>query len=224
MPSFPAIVVKAGQANAITVLYDGQSITKDVTAVQVAIWNAGNKAIHRENVLEPVVLKTANGSRILEASIRHTTRNVCMAKLDTSQITEGKLGVEWKILEPSDGMVVQVVYEGSPDFLFNTSGVIEEQGEVIKELKSTPSKGPTSPHSGTRVALWSLLLLFPAMAFSNVTGFREFKMRLASAKTERERSILKIMYYSSHLFIMLAFCYILYLLYNSYLNVPPFEL
>ena len=52
-----AAVVQQGAASHLTVSIDGQQITTDVSAAQVAIWNRGKQAIRHESVLEPIVIR-----------------------------------------------------------------------------------------------------------------------------------------------------------------------
>jgi hypothetical protein len=126
------IVVKAGQSSKLDVTVDGQGIKSDVTATQIAIWNAGREAIRREHVLRPLVIQTAGGVPIIDASIRKTTRNVVGMSLDTSQASNGKLVVSWDILEKDDGGVVQVVYAGDPDEDIIADATLEGQHTLAK--------------------------------------------------------------------------------------------
>src|ERR1035437_2143220 len=48
------IVVKSGQSSDLNVLYKGQPVSSDVTAIQVVIWNNGNESIRPENLLTPI--------------------------------------------------------------------------------------------------------------------------------------------------------------------------
>ena len=45
------IVVKQGTASRLGVIFDGQPLTQDVTAAQVALWNRGRQAIRRAAIL-----------------------------------------------------------------------------------------------------------------------------------------------------------------------------
>lgn len=88
-----AVVVKTGEASRLRVLYGDQELTSDVTAAQVAIWNAGNDSIRPENVLESIIIKTSPSVPILEASVRKTSRRVINFSLDRSHLSQGVLGV-----------------------------------------------------------------------------------------------------------------------------------
>src|SRR5882724_9834302 len=53
-----AAVIRASQASDFTVTYGGRVLTGDVTATQVAFWNAGDAPIHSTTVLKPLRIRT----------------------------------------------------------------------------------------------------------------------------------------------------------------------
>jgi len=121
-------VVTAGQASGLAVLHEGEPLgSVDVTAVQVAIWNAGKQSIRHENILEDVVIVTNPPVQILEASIRHHSREVTgFTLIETPGIlTSGRLPVSWRILEKDDGASIQLIYVGTEEVTFHVEGVIE---------------------------------------------------------------------------------------------------
>lgn len=134
----PLVVVKAGEATEISVSYRDTPITSDVTATQVSVWNAGKESIKREHILKPVVIKTLNNCRILEAKIQKSVRSVSEVDLDTSQMAKGEIGLSWKILERNDGALIQLIYEGTPAIELRATSVIEGQGDVNVALKPAP--------------------------------------------------------------------------------------
>ena len=60
-------IVKNGESSDLHVLYGDKLITTDVTGLQIAVWNSGREAIHSQDVLDPVVIKSS--VPILEARI-----------------------------------------------------------------------------------------------------------------------------------------------------------
>ena len=68
-------IVKIGQSSKFTTYFDNKTITTDVTAAQVHIWNAGKKAIKQDLILKPIVLVSGK-RKILEATILKKTREV----------------------------------------------------------------------------------------------------------------------------------------------------
>jgi hypothetical protein len=123
-------IVKAGQSSDLHVLYKGQSVSTDVTALQVEIWNAGKESIRQEHILSPIVLQTSFKLPILEVRLRHISRPVCGIALDESQLADGKVGLTWKILEHNDGAVIQFIVAGPSTVSVNPKGELEGQRRV----------------------------------------------------------------------------------------------
>jgi hypothetical protein len=133
-----ATVVSGGQSTALTVSYAGKQIEKDVTAVQVAIWNAGTSPLRREDVLSGIKIESVSKVQILEARVRKTSRSEIMFALDDSKRQEGAVGIDWKVLERNDGASIQLIYLGPPTEKFTVTGsVIGQTG--IKERRYTGS-------------------------------------------------------------------------------------
>ena len=133
MNSVATPVVKTGTASKLAISYEGKPITSDITAVQIAIWNAGKKAVRPEQILNPITISVEGKHRILEAQIQRSTREVCKPTLQTDLLSDGKLGINWRILEPKDGLLVQVIYEGPEKTPLTIQTVIEEQGKLIAQ-------------------------------------------------------------------------------------------
>jgi hypothetical protein len=125
-----AVIVKAGQLSRIAVNLDGNPIDTDVTAAQVAFWNAGNEAIRHEHVLRKFTIQTQPAVPIIDATVRKTNREVVHVELDRSRLQHGELGVDWNILEHGDGGIVQVVFAGGPGTDLLAVGVTEGQPSV----------------------------------------------------------------------------------------------
>lgn len=188
-----ATIVKTGQAQGLAVFHSGIPIDSDVTAVQIALWNAGKKAIKSEHILKSVVISTLPPRRILEASLRKPTRDVVAFGLDLSSTDQGRVGLEWRILEQDDGAVIQVIFAGSSDTELLISGTLEGQKDILAYHPSTKTLVEVHPFGflGQRYAVWAglavailMLLLIPAMrvAFplpANLTGQRSIARLLA---------------------------------------------
>jgi len=135
-----AIIVKSGQSSNLSVTYNGKEITTDVTAIQVAFWNAGNQSIKRGDVLKPLVINTTPILPILESQIRKVRRDVSGIKLDESKIAEGEITIKWDILEKDDGGIVQLMVAGVPETPIEIKAVIEGQKE-LSMIKKLPKIG-----------------------------------------------------------------------------------
>lgn len=155
------IVVQAGQASRLTTSFDGKPVTTDITATQFQVYAGGNQAIRPEHVLEPVWLKTAADVPILEATIAQARRAVSGVALDTHDLEHGRVGVTWKILEPGDGALIQLVYPGKPySTRVDAIGTVEGQPDGIRQLSGSVSQqftksGPTTKSSYVIYALMS---------------------------------------------------------------------
>jgi hypothetical protein len=130
-------LVRSGQSSDLHVLYKGQDVYTDVTALQIAIWNAGKESVRSEHVLSPVVLQTSPKVPILEARLKHISRPVCGIALDESQLAGGTVAVSWKILEHNDGATIQLIVAGASATTVRIGGTIEGQPTII--LASNPS-------------------------------------------------------------------------------------
>lgn len=122
-------IVRAGQTSSLSVYAHNKQIHFDVTSVQIAVWNRGDLSIRTTDVLKPVQIVLPN-TQILEASIRQQTRDVVNCRLDTSQLDQGRLRLDWDILEHNDGALIQVVYVGDDTIPVAVHGIIEGQPSV----------------------------------------------------------------------------------------------
>jgi hypothetical protein len=119
-----AVIVKSGEISKLIVLHDNKPVTRDITAVQITIWNRGNLSIRRDNVLEPIRIKTKDAP-ILEATIRKKTREVTGFAVDSNERDKGQVSLSWTILEPGDGAVVQLIFAGNAQTEVLASGIVE---------------------------------------------------------------------------------------------------
>jgi hypothetical protein len=134
-----AIVVKAGEASRLTIQYDDRRITTDITAAQVAVWNAGRLSIRSQQILDPVQISLGKGTRILEVTERKVSRPVVGMEVDRSRLSGGTIGLSWRILERNDGAVLQLIYEGGPSTPIQFGGTIEGQPSLRVEEQALKS-------------------------------------------------------------------------------------
>ncbi|MBA7503415.1 hypothetical protein ES706_02024 [subsurface metagenome] len=164
-------VVISGQTKDLDVFYDGSSLGDvDITAVQLAFWNAGNESIRKPNILEEVVVKTEPPVRILEASIRAQSRNIVgLSLLDSPNSRKiGQVPISWDILERNDGASIQLLYLGEPEVDVSVQGVIEGQREIKRLSVSTDFKSPQDQKKSFRksvlIATVCFIILLISMA------------------------------------------------------------
>jgi hypothetical protein len=161
-----AAVVRTGQSSRLTAQFDGQNLTGDVTATQIAIWNAGRRSIRSGNMLQPFVIHTGNKVRILEARLQKVSREVVGLTLNTSRLSSGEVGISWNILEQNDGGVVQIIYSGDENVGIEAKGVLEGQPEVIRLAYARPLSTPNeqyAKHQGWEGRLLAYLMLGMAL-------------------------------------------------------------
>lgn len=132
-------IVKSGQTSGLSISFKGKTITSDVTAIQVVIWNRGEKSIRGNNILKPIVLDT-NSVPVLEAKVTKESREgIVGTKLDTSDSEEGKIGISWDIIEEDDGCIVQLICSGGIETNVGLEGIIEGQ-KRLTSISSIPRK------------------------------------------------------------------------------------
>jgi hypothetical protein len=127
-----AAVVRTGQTSRVSVQFDGQNLTGDITAAQIAFWNAGRGPIRGNAILSPLVIRTGNNERILAARLRKTSRDVAGVVLDSSRLAIGEVEIRWNILEQNDGGVLQIVYVGNEAVNIQARAVLEGQPQIVR--------------------------------------------------------------------------------------------
>lgn len=132
-------IVRSRQATDLKVSYRDEPLGDvDVTALQLAIWNAGNISIKPEHIRKEIVMTTKPQVRVLEASIRTGSPDTGFKLSDTIESRAvGRVPVSWEILERNDGVSIQLLYLGTPNVDIIIEGLIEGQGRP--KLKATSS-------------------------------------------------------------------------------------
>jgi hypothetical protein len=103
----------------------------EVVATQVSFWNAGNKAIKGDQVLEPVRISFNPQVHILRASVTRMSRSLTGFTIANEGGTETGLELKWRILEPGDGGVIQIVFAGLYNSTLTVNGAVEEQRRMV---------------------------------------------------------------------------------------------
>ena len=208
-----ATVVKGGQASALAVSFSGIQIKSDISAAQVAIWNAGKAPIRPTDVRRPITISV--GAPILEASIRKRSRDVVRVDLDRSGFQKGSVGVTWDILEQGDGAVIQVIYAGNADAPFHTAGAVVGQpsiNEVVAGSYATAAEQYSREQKGHKVSGYFILGLgsvWLLLTYALPPRVRIFPL------LRRENAILVISLY--------LIGYGLWLVFHNMKHVPPFD-
>ena len=101
-----------------------------MSAAQIVVWNAGRKVILNSDVLEPILLRTSDGSRILEANVTRTTRKVTKVSTSIVPLRSDAIQLNFNLLEQDDGAEIQVIYQGSRDVQFVVEGQLIGQWAI----------------------------------------------------------------------------------------------
>jgi hypothetical protein len=109
-----SIIVKTGQASGLSISYEGQEITTDITAAHISFWNEGTEPIKKENILEPIEVITSPPAQILEVSTSKISRDLTEFHAEPAESRTGVISVSWKILEQNDTASIQTIYAGPP--------------------------------------------------------------------------------------------------------------
>jgi hypothetical protein len=128
--------------------YGGRPVeSESITAVQVSIWNAGTRSIRESDILEKVALVMPDGASVLRARVKKTSRAICAFECidDREAFKAGRCEVRWRILEPGDAAVIQVIYSGSARTDPRIEGVIEGQSVGIETLALALGRGTKRP-------------------------------------------------------------------------------
>lgn len=94
------------------IFYNKTPVKAEVTAVTIAFWNAGKKAIRKTDILKPLEFKLNNKSPILNVKMINKSREVVEINIDESKKKEGMVIVDWNVLEKNDGASIQIIYAG----------------------------------------------------------------------------------------------------------------
>lgn len=152
-PSVRSVLVRRDAPAALQLQVNGQAVAgQDVFAVQLAIWNKGNQSIRPEHVLAPLTIHPASGTRVVDAIVLRQTRTICQGsvKINADQSTAT---VDWRIFEPDDGMIVQLILVGDSAAPIGLSGAIEAGGS-LKYLRHAPTADATNkPEWSSRTSI-----------------------------------------------------------------------
>ena len=214
-------VVKGGVASDLSVSYLGKAVTSDLRAYQIAIWNAGREPIRREDVLKPLTLSWSANSKVIEIKVVKSTRAETEISLVSTDYDSRVARFDWKILENSDGGLVQLLIQGSERPAFSISGTVVGQERISYELKGPSAAKQDSSRTVTK---WSMRFLFPilCLAFA-LFVFNEANSlyRTVTIKPLRRRALLLEAFKLLTSLLILCFC--VYMSWLVFLPESPFD-
>ena len=127
------VVVRTGQSSKISVQLEGETITEDLTASRIAVWNNGKEPIHEHNLLgsRRLLITTGPDNPIIDAKILKVSRDeIVKLELDHSENGLGQLKAKWEILEHRDWAILQLIYFGDAQTPIIVSATVEQQGDI----------------------------------------------------------------------------------------------
>lgn len=102
--------------------YNGEEVGKNgVTAIQVYFWNSGSLEILSSHVLRPYSISISAGP-ILSWSVIKTSRELIHAQVVRDGDAPDILRLSFEVLEPGDGTVLDIIYDGPPDVKIEFDG------------------------------------------------------------------------------------------------------
>jgi hypothetical protein len=141
-----------------------------------------------------------DGAPILSVRVKKTGRPICgFERLDNKEdYKSGICRLKWLILEPGDGVVLQIIYAGSARRDPTLEGVVEGQrdGVVVEQYNLTLDRTAiTISHSLASLGLVFALILVGILLMFIATGIlakTEAAKKISEAKAEAEKHLAEL--------------------------------
>jgi hypothetical protein len=165
-------IVSSEKASELNISFkDKQLGKKDVSAIQMAVWNEGTLDIRKEDIETPndspkeLVIRTNPPVNILEAKISHPAKeNTGFRIIDSDDNKEkGEIHISWDVLKKNDGASIQILFIGAQKPEISIKGQIHNQNsipELKREIKSEEKQNtPTEQRKLRRNQVIALVVL-----------------------------------------------------------------
>lgn len=175
-------------------IYKGKPVESDsITSVQVSIWNDGTRSIRDSDILDPFRLVMPDGSAILSVRAKKTSRPICGFEILGNQedYKSGICRLTWRILEPGDGAVLQIIYAGSAHRDPKLEGAVEGQqdGIVVEEYNLNANRTAIEDKLSIRMShIGPIIVLVLIAILSIFIGHRMDTKTEAAKKLAQEKA------------------------------------
>jgi hypothetical protein len=182
-------------------IYKGKPVESEgITSVQVSIWNAGTRSIRDSDVLDPFRLVMPDGSAILSVRAKKTSRPISGFEILGNQedYNSGICRLKWRILEPGDGAVLQIIYAGGARRDPTLVGTVEGQkgGILVEQYDMNPDMKTVSPTISTArlIAILALISLVVFLIFiaTRIQAMTTVPKTLAEEIAEAEKHLAEL--------------------------------
>jgi hypothetical protein len=149
----PTSLVAVGDATDIGITFRGQPLpAKNVSAIQVIVWNAGKRPIRHEDITRPYVVNLP--VPIVSAKVLTTVNtDITDFAIDQSNVAKGILSLDWRLLEQGDHATIQIIYEG------DVHTPVEITGSCVGQRGPLAANYDRSRLSNTLISLISALII-----------------------------------------------------------------
>lgn len=182
-----SVIASTSDSLPLTVQYRGEAIRGSVVVARIALWNAGTAPVHREDILSrDITIHLAPDARILQLTVDSVSTQFSELSATMNDSTRNSAAVRWRVLEPGDGALLQLVYEGSPGDSLHLSGTVVGQ-RAMRHLELSAPREPEPREKSFRLlgimgmcaGLLALILLFIRARRQSrvVTGMSGFVLR-----------------------------------------------
>jgi hypothetical protein len=122
-------IVTKGAINNLSVDFMGQRVQGDLSSIHIQIWNRGRAPIRKSDILSPLIVKSINKKPFYKTDIG-ASRDVIGLGIKPKEDEPGRLTLDWNILEPGDGLNVQIIYGGDVNEPSVVEGILVGQNQV----------------------------------------------------------------------------------------------
>jgi len=119
-------------APGLQVLHCGKPLdAQNVIAATLYFWNEGRAPIRKSAVLRPYTIDLDESIQVLESQTINVTRQVCGFQM-VPETSGHRIALNFDIIEPQDGVEIQIIYAGDPNAVIRVSGTCEASNEPKK--------------------------------------------------------------------------------------------